>query len=183
MASTRRGLMISGTGAVSAESGGALSATATEHRSGAGTASSPWPLVSALPPLAALPTAPACARSYVRSVAAEWGLADLAETAELLASELITNAVQASERLRIRADLAIVPVVQLWLTSDRISLVIHVWDGNDEMPVLRNSGPDDDSGRGLMLVDTLSTKWGAYRRETGKVVYCVITRDNSVQGG
>ena len=138
--------MISGTGAVSAESGGALSATTTEHCSGAGTASSPWPLVSALPPLAALPTAPACARGYVRAIAREWGLADLAETAELLASELITNAIQASERLRIRADLVVVPVVQVWLTSDRISLAIHVWDGDDEMPVRKDACPDD---RGL----------------------------------
>jgi hypothetical protein len=64
-------------------------------------------------------------------VAVEWGLEELADTAELLASELITNAIQASERLRIRADLATVPVVQLWLVSDQISMVIHVWDGND----------------------------------------------------
>ena len=109
----------------------------------------------------------------------EWGLADLAETAELLASELITNAVQASERLRIRADLAMVPVVQLWLTSDRISLAIHVWDGSDEMPVRKDASPDVDNGRGLMLVESLSSDCGAYRRETGKGVYCVITRENS----
>jgi anti-sigma regulatory factor (Ser/Thr protein kinase) len=168
--------MISGTGAVTAQCGGAH--LATEDHSGAGTASSPWPLVSALPPLAALPTAPACARSYVRSVAAEWGPEDLADTAELLTSELITNAVQASKRLKLRADLALVPVVQLWMVSDRASIVIHVWDGNDEMPILRNSGPDDDSGRGLVLVNGLAKKWGAYRTETGKVAWALITRED-----
>jgi hypothetical protein len=43
-------------------------------------------------PLAALPTAPGVARGHVRSVAREWGLAGLADTAELLVSELVTNA-------------------------------------------------------------------------------------------
>jgi anti-sigma regulatory factor (Ser/Thr protein kinase) len=130
--------------------------------------------VSGLPPLAALPTAPACARGHVRTVAHEWGLEDLSDTAELLASELMTNAVQASERLRMRADLAVVPVVRLWLVSDTSSLVIHVWDGNDEMPVRRNAAIDEESGRGLMLVESLSSDWGAYRKADGKVVWVQI---------
>ena len=195
MASTRRGhLMASGTGAVWAGSGGALSASATElgssvgaasqpaqqHRSSAGTASSPWPLQTHLP-LAAHPTAPACARGHVRAIAHEWGLPGLADIAELLVSELVTNAVRASGRLRIRADLATVPVIGLWVVSDRTSMVIHIWDGNDEMPVLKNSGPDDDSGRGLMLVDTLSKKWGAYRNEHGKTVWVMIGPLNDSQ--
>ncbi len=137
------------------------------------TAQAPWPLHTRLN-LAALPSAPACARGHVRSVACEWGLPDLADTAELLASELITNAVRASERLRVRADLAIVPVIRLWLVSDKSSLVIHVWDGNDEMPVRRNAGIDEESGRGLMLVESLSSDWGAYRKTTGKTVWVKI---------
>jgi anti-sigma regulatory factor (Ser/Thr protein kinase) len=132
-----------------------------------------WPLRTELE-FAALPTAPACARGLVRFVAHEWGLQDLADTAELLASELITNAVRASERLRIRADLAIVPVVGLWLVSDKSSLVIHVWDGSDEMPVRRNAAIDEESGRGLMLVEHLGKDWGAYRKATGKVVWVMV---------
>jgi hypothetical protein len=164
--------MTGGIGAVSAGCGGAQ--LAKEIASGAGTACQDWPLMSGLPPLAALPTAPACARGHVRSVVLEWGLQDLADTAELLASELITNAVRASERLRVRADLAVVPVVRLWLASDKSSLVIHAWDGNDEMPVRRNAGIDDESGWGLMLVENLSSGWGAYRTTTGKVVWAQI---------
>ena len=164
--------MTGGTGAVSAGCDGAQ--PAKEIASGAGTACQDWPLVSALPPLAALPTAPACARGHVRTVALEWGLQDLADTAELLASELVTNAVQASKRLRIRADLAIVPVVQIWIVSDHRSMVIHVWDGNDEMPVRRNAGIDEESGRGLMLVESLSSECGAYRTANGKVVWVMI---------
>ena len=163
--------MSGGTGAVSTSCGGACDVT--ELDSGAGTAICQWPLRTHLP-LAALPTAPACARGHVRMVAHEWGLPHLADLAELLASELITNAVQASERLTIRADLAVVPVVRLWVTSDKSLLVIHVWDGNDDMPVRRNSAIDEESGRGLMLVETLGSDWGAYRKASGKVVWVTI---------
>jgi anti-sigma regulatory factor (Ser/Thr protein kinase) len=132
-----------------------------------------WPLQTHLE-LAALPSAVSCARGHVRSVALEWGLPDLADTAELLASDSLTNAVQASERLRIRADLAVVPVVRLWLVSDKSSLVIHAWDGNNEMPVRRNAALDEESGRGLMLVESLGKDWGAYRKADGKVVWVLI---------
>ena len=82
--------MVRGTDAVTADCGGAHLAR-SEHGSGAGTASNPWPLQTHLP-LGALPSAVSCARGHVRTVALEWGLPDLAETAELLASELVTNA-------------------------------------------------------------------------------------------
>jgi anti-sigma regulatory factor (Ser/Thr protein kinase) len=125
--------------------------------------------------LAALPSAVSCARGHVRMVAREWGLADLASTAELLASELVTNAVQASERLRIRADVPAVHVVRLWLVSDQISMVIHVWDASEEMPVRCQATPDEERGRGLLLVDSLGKEWGAYRKPVGKVVWVMIT--------
>jgi anti-sigma regulatory factor (Ser/Thr protein kinase) len=126
--------------------------------------------------LAAVPSAVPCARGHVRAVAHEWGLAELADTAELLASELTTNALQASERLQNRADLAIVPVVRIWVTTDQTSIVIHVWDASDAMPVRQEAGPGDDGGRGLMIIDALSADWGAYRKaEGGKVVWAMIT--------
>jgi hypothetical protein len=132
-----------------------------------------WPLHSRIP-LAALPTAPACARGHVRAVAHEWGLPGLADTAELLASELVTNSVQAYERSPLRADRGAVPVVRLWLVSDRLSLVIHVWDACDEMPVRQDAGPDEIGGRGLLLVETLSQEWGAYREAGDKVVWVAL---------
>jgi Histidine kinase-like ATPase domain len=96
-----------------------------------------------------------------------------------LACEIVTNAVQASERLKTRADLAIVPVVNLWLISDSISVVIHVWDASDEVPVLKNLTADDEGGRGLMLVQALGKEWGTYRKaEGGKVVWVMITSDD-----
>ena len=100
----------------------------------------------------------------------EWRLPGLAESAELLACELTTNAIHASRRLRSRQT----PVVRLWIVSDGACVVIHVWDGNDEMPVRRDAGPDEESGRGLMLVENLGTDWGAYPKAVGKVVWVLI---------
>jgi anti-sigma regulatory factor (Ser/Thr protein kinase) len=134
----------------------------------------PWPLQTRLE-LAAQPTAPGVVRGHVRAVAREWGLADLADTAELLASEIATNSVQATQRLRTRADVVIVPVIRLWVTSDGVCMVIHVWDASDEMPVLKDSAADKESGRGLMLVAALGKDWGCYRKAEGKVVWVMIT--------
>jgi len=167
--------MSGGTGAVTANCGGAQLAIPAEHRSGAGTAFQPWQLQTQLE-LHALPTAPACARGHVRTVAREWGLAGLADTAELLASELLSNALtQASGPRRTRDDPAAVPVVRLWMISDKSSIIIKVWDASDEMPVRRNAGPEEVSGRGLMLVEALARDWGAYRTGIGKVVWVRIT--------
>jgi anti-sigma regulatory factor (Ser/Thr protein kinase) len=132
-----------------------------------------WPFRTHLE-LAAFPSAVSCARAHVRSVAREWGLTELADTAELLASELATNAIRASERLRTRSDLESVPVVRIWLASDQTSIAIHVWDGDDEMPLRKDVGPDDESGRGLVLVESLAQDWGAYREQNGKAVWVVI---------
>jgi anti-sigma regulatory factor (Ser/Thr protein kinase) len=137
----------------------------------------PWPLQTRLV-LAAQPTAPGVVRGHVRAMAVEWGLAGLADVAELLASEIATNAIQASQRLRASPGLAIVPVIRLWVTSDGISMVIHVWDASDEMPILKDSAADEENGRGLMLVAALSKDWGCYRKAGGgKVVWVMVAAD------
>ena len=121
--------------------------------------------------LAALPSAVPCARGHVRAVALEWGLQELADTAELLVSELVTNAIQASATLRT----AQTPVVRVWITSDGSSMVIHVWDASAAMPIRQAlTAVDDEGGRGLLLVETLSKDWGTYRKAAGKVVWVMI---------
>jgi anti-sigma regulatory factor (Ser/Thr protein kinase) len=130
-----------------------------------------WPLRSHLE-LGAFPTAVPCARLHARLVALEWGLPALAETTELLVSELATNAVRASAGL-------VSPVVRLCLASDRRRIVIRVWDGGDQMPVRKNAEPDSECGRGLLLVESLSTEWGSYRKAAGKVVWAMISAERS----
>jgi anti-sigma regulatory factor (Ser/Thr protein kinase) len=125
-----------------------------------------WPLRSRLE-LGAFPTAVPCARLHARHIALEWGLRALAEPTELLVSELATNAIRASAGL-------LSPVIRLCLASDRHGIVVRVWDGNDRMPARRDTGPDSECGRGLLLVESLSTGWGAYRKASGKVVWAMI---------
>jgi anti-sigma regulatory factor (Ser/Thr protein kinase) len=128
--------------------------------------------------LGALPSAVPCARLHARQVLWEWGLSEVAEIAELLLSELVTNAVQA-----VRATVNDLPV-NVRLSANRDRLLIEVWDSNVQPPVprvLANGLPeiDAESGRGLFLVETLSERWGWYltRNPGGKVTWCELGRD------
>jgi len=128
-----------------------------------------WPLHAALD-LGALPTAPGCGRAWTRQILWEWGLSALQESTELLVSELVTNAVQAS-----RAATEATPV-RLWLLSDTVRVVILVWDASPEPPVRMSSGDDAENGRGLLLVEAVSDRWGSYPvgDEGGKVVWALV---------
>ncbi len=129
--------------------------------------------------LGAFPTAVPCARLHAKHVLREWNLPDLADTAELIVSELVTNAVRASAGLmQSRYDGRWVPgapPVRLWLLSDGRHIVIQVWDANEEMPACQDAGLDAEGGRGLLLVESLSVEWGSYTPEmsSGKVVWAV----------
>ena len=122
--------------------------------------SAPWPLSTSLP-LGALPGATPCARLHARAVLAEWSLADRAEAAELIVSELVTNAVRASTgpNGRPRYDGSAMPVVVLRLASDGIRLLVEVWDSIPGAPAAGHPGPDDENGRGLMLVQAMCDRW------------------------
>jgi serine/threonine-protein kinase RsbW len=86
----------------------------------------------------------------------------------------VTNAVTHGTRAPGTADL---PPVRLRLTGRARGVQIEVWDASDDLPQIRPGPPDDDGtgGRGLVLVEALSSRWGAYpARGGGKVVYAVI---------
>jgi anti-sigma regulatory factor (Ser/Thr protein kinase) len=128
-----------------------------------------WPLRSYLE-LGALPGAAPCARLHARQVLWEWGLSAFSENAELLVSELVTNAIQAS-----LAAERILPV-RLWLSSDRSRLLIQVQDSNRCPPTRTDADGGGESGRGLLIVEAISTKWGWHPKEgqDGKMVWAII---------
>lgn len=103
---------------------------------------------------APLPTAVPCARLHVVHVLHEWGLRDLAGDAEMIVSELITNAIDASALLPER------PPVSLRLLLTGKSLVIEVWDHSPLGLEPREADADDECGRGLTVVAALSDRWG-----------------------
>jgi anti-sigma regulatory factor (Ser/Thr protein kinase) len=129
--------------------------------------------------LGPLPSAVPCARIHARLVVGEWGLPELASAVELVVSEFVTNALQASVRLdeswfdgRWRPG---TPPVRLWLFAQEGQVLVQVWDGNHELPVRQDVDPSGVGGRGLVLVESLSVKWGSYRLAecSGKAVWLV----------
>ena len=142
---------------------------------------SAWPRQSYLE-LGVLPTAVPCARGHARLVLAEWGLRKLADPAELVVSELVTNGITASRGLvgsrfggRWSAG---TPPVRLWLQSDYQTVLVQVWDGNNRMPVRQEADPESEGGRGLCLVEAVSEDWGAFHppHASGKVVWALVVK-------
>jgi anti-sigma regulatory factor (Ser/Thr protein kinase) len=129
-----------------------------------------WPLRSHLE-LGTLPGAVPCARLHTRHVLWEWGLAELSEPAELLVSELVTNAMRASQLTEDPSP------IRLWLRSDKNLVLILVWDGNPRPPVRIDVTEDSESGRGLLLVEVMSDSWNWYQPEgmNGKIVWAQVS--------
>ncbi|GAA2466269.1 hypothetical protein GCM10010405_58530 [Streptomyces macrosporus] len=105
------------------------------------------------------PRSVARARELARRQLADWKLDDLGDTAELLVSELVTNALRHGE-----GD------IRLRLLLDR-TLVCEVWDAGLVQPRRRRARDTDEGGRGLQLVDLLSAGWGSRRTPRGKIVW------------
>jgi serine phosphatase RsbU (regulator of sigma subunit)/anti-sigma regulatory factor (Ser/Thr protein kinase) len=112
--------------------------------------------------LAAELTSARRARLLVRRRLRRWGLAELVPIAELLASELVTNAVRYAHG-----------AIALRLVREG-GLVCEVLDDSAALPRLRHAGDDDERGRGLQVVSQLAQRWGARRTPTGKVVWCEL---------
>ena len=128
--------------------------------------------------LGAVLTAPGCARAWAREILWEWGAAELADTAELVASELVTNSVNACAGLDRAA-------IRLVLTLDRGELAILVRDNHPGVPLAVQPGADDESGRGLLIVEHLSDRCGWYPLEgakPAKVTWAVISRTGQAAG-
>jgi two-component sensor histidine kinase len=112
--------------------------------------------------LVTLPSAPFWARRQTEAALHAWQLdPDTIQTAELLVSELITNAIQTgSPDRRPSAGTGQIERIALTLRLMPGRLVIEVFDNDPNPPVLTLAADDAESGRGLMLVQALSKEWG-----------------------
>ncbi|MFF6786038.1 SpoIIE family protein phosphatase [Streptomyces sp. NPDC012510] len=99
------------------------------------------------------------AREHARGRLLAWDLEPLVDTAELLVSELVTNALRYGEG-----------EIRLRLLLDR-TLVCEVWDAGLVQPRRRRARDTDEGGRGLQLVGLLSAAWGSRRTPRGKTVW------------
>ncbi|MFM9591813.1 ATP-binding protein [Streptomyces scabiei] len=108
-------------------------------------------------------------RAHVRDAVTSWGCeADLVGDAELVAAELAANAVlhgQAPgwERFTVR------------LVPGPNGLTVEVDDGSPRLPTPMPHGENDESGRGLLIIEALSKRWGAdLRAGSGKRTWALL---------
>ncbi|MGW2425905.1 ATP-binding protein [Streptomyces sp. NPDC001709] len=100
------------------------------------------------------------ARRLVTAQLSDWAVDDLADTAELLVSELTTNALRHTRgplRLNLR------------LRDSR--LLCEVEDTESSSPARTVADPDAEGGRGIELLDLLADAWGSTRTATGKTMW------------
>jgi anti-sigma regulatory factor (Ser/Thr protein kinase) len=123
--------------------------------------------------LTAGPAAAAEARSQVRAVISAWDVPVDSSVAVLLTSELVTNAIThvASETITLAIS----------CSHDRLRVDVH--DASWILPVVMDAPADAETGRGLMLVATLSADWGFYRTPAGKAVYFTLAFQPGLAGG
>ncbi|MFI5908025.1 ATP-binding protein [Dactylosporangium sp. NPDC051541] len=114
--------------------------------------------------LPALPAATASARELVDQACTTWRLPHLADTAALIVTELVANAVEhAGTPIR----------VTVALRDRHLHLAVR-----DESPLpLERSGEDEEPGRGLLIVEGMASAWGCLHTAGGKVVWATLRRE------
>jgi anti-sigma regulatory factor (Ser/Thr protein kinase) len=116
---------------------------------------------------AELASAPA-ARRYAAAQLRDWSCEPLVDSAELLISELVVNAVLHAES-----------PVTLRLTLRPDALRVEIADASPEPPRPRPIDPTAVTGRGLLIVDAVATAWGVDPTSQGKVVWFELAADDS----
>jgi hypothetical protein len=125
--------------------------------------------------LAAEEAAASSAHLRVRESLHQWRLDNLAADTELVTAELVANAVAATRKIAWELGR---PPVRLWTLASRQAVVTLVWDASAQAPRLGAPGLEEESGRGLVLVDALA-EWGHYRAPGafgGKVVWARLPK-------
>ncbi|MGW4983122.1 ATP-binding protein [Streptomyces mirabilis] len=111
------------------------------------------------------PKAVSAARHVVRDALGDWELTGLTEDAEVVISELATNAV-----LLARMDSIRVTVTRI----DEHTVRLAVIDRSRDLPVHRSPNAEDMRGRGMSIVDALTWSWGTDRLPWGKRVWAEL---------
>lgn len=91
-----------------------------------------------------------------------WGLEVLADSMDLVVSELVTNALRYG-----------VGEVGFRLVHSQTEIRIEVDDGSPDRPQVQKPGPNNESGRGLLLVSVVADDWGV--SDDGTRTWCTLT--------
>jgi anti-sigma regulatory factor (Ser/Thr protein kinase) len=118
--------------------------------------------------LPVLPTTPGWARRHARAALGAWHApADVTETAVLIVSELVTNAVTA-------CHLTGGGFITQTVSRQPGQIVIEVCDDNPDPPALTDAGPGAETGRGLILVQALAREWSCSYTPAGTKTVCAV---------
>jgi anti-sigma regulatory factor (Ser/Thr protein kinase) len=118
------------------------------------------------------PEAVRIARFHVRAALGFYGLGEYADDAEIITSELVTNAVQ---HARDNGTGTIgVTLARVWNPA---AVTVVVSDSSPEGPIRRDTPAESLRGRGLQIVEALSAHWGWHQQEGGKVIFATIARE------
>src|SRR4051794_18055425 len=110
------------------------------------------------------PDAARCARRLVAAQLGEWGVPDLADDAELVVSELVTN-----------ATLHGVPPIRLRIGRQWAGGRLEVVDASGVAPQSSSGAPLDTVGRGFTIMAALAAGWRCHPEGAGKVVWCALS--------
>jgi PAS domain S-box-containing protein len=102
-------------------------------------------------------------RKQVLDQLAAWSLTEASFTAELVVSELVTNAIRYGA-----------PPIRLRLIHDTATLICEVSDTSHTAPHLRRAKTWDEGGRGLLLVAQLTQRWGSRHTAEGKTIWAEL---------
>jgi anti-sigma regulatory factor (Ser/Thr protein kinase) len=113
-------------------------------------------------------------RCVVRAALEYSGLEHYASEAEIIASELVTNAIQHTSSADPATDKIGVTLMRVW-DAEAISIVVT--DSSPIPPVKRETTTASDGGRGLQIVEALSAHWGWHHEQRGKAVYAILAKE------
>ncbi|WP_327743532.1 SpoIIE family protein phosphatase [Streptomyces europaeiscabiei] len=116
------------------------------------------------------PSTVAAARTRVSRQLEKWGLQDMTFTAELVVSELVTNAIRYGEE----------PISFRLLRDRDRTLICEVSDGGHTSPHLRRATAEDEGGRGLFLVAQFTDRWGTRFSREGKTIWTELRLEDKV---
>ncbi|GAA2726570.1 ATP-binding protein [Actinocorallia aurantiaca] len=103
-------------------------------------------------------------RAVLRELLDRWELAELYESASLVLTELVSNAIRSEK-----------PIGVAFSRRDSASLRVEVRDSGSGLPEAVAAEDDEESGRGLLLVGALAVEWGWRPIPDGKIVYAVLS--------
>jgi anti-sigma regulatory factor (Ser/Thr protein kinase) len=113
-------------------------------------------------------------RCLVRAALEYRGLAHYASEAEIITSELVTNAIQHAISTGPTTNEIGVTLMRVW---DEEAISIVVTDCSSLAPVKHETTAVGDRGRGLQIVEALSARWGWRHEQRGKAVYAILAKE------